>query len=1544
MLAFIFLPAVAWAVDNCQMMNCKSPTSDIDNLKKFWESTNGADWQIRDPAIGRAWDFTKDSSGNYLNQPCQRNSSQDPSGNPFLRPWVGIACTCTSTTTCQINTLILTTAASDGNIKSLTGTLPSELTQLTSLTQMNFQYGQLTGTLPSGLLAMPLVSIIQMQGNLFNGSIPSTPCTGTSGLIDLNLSGNRLTGNIPDALSTFTNLLVLSLSSNGLTGTIPDVLSSLSAAQALDLSGNALKGQIPAGICSLGRSNQSPISLSLAGNQLTGSIPAECATNSAISTLDFSQNFLDSTIPSALGRETTLRTVILSYNRLTGAIPASLMRVQSVYLSSNLLSGELPSPPCSNETFNMYLDGNKFSGAIPSFAACTKLSIFQLDGMMLTGNLPNHILPLTLTVLNVTNTRISGPIPEKYLSGPGNLIRLVLTSNDLSGTLSPSLGNLSLLTYLDLSKNNFVGSIPAALARAGGISSPSSPCESFGMSVLDLSHNDLTGTVPTELSNWAWMSQMLLNNNRLENAGSFDFLTRSPLCVDSAGALSILDVSNNRFTGTLPDFIFQGGLEVFGASQNCFHGAIPVSICSATALKVLALTALNSGEDCRSPISFFGWEFSGFRAEETMVGTVPECLYSLPSINALLLTFLNLEGVVPEKISSSMETFALQGNRYTGSLSRALVTSPNLKSLVLSHNYISGSLEGFGAGRNYDLYPMNLLLDVNAISGIIPTSLFNFPDISILYGNVFTCEDGAESLPQHDKSATSYECGSSSVDQVVYVLGALTAIAFVTHLLLRNRLRFNKYTHEISLWIQVVDQRTEIDASIHAAHLIAYQSYLYGVVLFAIKISAYIFALGFTYIFLARQNYRTVEHVYSWAVSSAYLYGDVPSITCLTGWTGMMLFVCIFTVQESSRVKRENKHRTHRNVLLKSLNPDPSAEKHVIRTWSMTFICILRLSIFFTFIVGVVVAMNALYLYVDRVATSSVQTLFKLGFAGFKLTWTNVVTQRIYHASFLHFGVQEKVHNEFIFDMFHGKASVLLLASFMVQFLVPFAVTIFLSPACLKLAFDPDPPIKYSYSYIRSNFPGGSTQVIVHEETSAPFVYSTNCFDTILDIYVPLYGAMFMVSLVKSLLQFIYLLWSIAHKNDPTAEDTVWYRGILKVINYTLPMKNLYHNSRYRKKSFQPGKIWPSVDKVWVLQTLVHQMDRMLLLVTYGALCPPLGFLIVASMISDAYIEKLLMGRFMTREVTAIHAYWNREKIRFAQENPNSDLRESSESFAQSFGIRGSSVFSSIGSTNGIHDDETRSSGSITRSSSIHDSAREIQRLSSTSSISSSSSSIQRIGSQGSIDNVTKLTEPNVAPRSEVREGTVCAIGDAAEASTILGRHTSASNSQEQYGVIESDVQDAAEPWGALAALTEVDRQCGLLPATLLKLSCGSFVNAQALLFCFALYDIQNGGGRFLDVPWASITMFSIFLLLRLWMWTYHVFFKAKSEEWEEHAEVEGNKDAERGVEVELGCLDFTRNPMLDEVNSNERRSQSVPARSQTARGAAHAATRCVSK
>jgi Leucine-rich repeat (LRR) protein len=229
----------------------------------------------------------------------------------------------------------------------------------------------------------------------------------------IDLAYNQLSGSIPAALGSLTNLRILYLFDNQLSGGIPPELGSLTNLVHLYLDNNQLSGGIPAALGNLAKLKN----LYLSSNQLSGNIPAELGNLTDLTELHLANNQLSGSIPAGLGSLTNLRNLYLNNNQLSGSIPAELGNMTNLlglFLYNNQLSGNIPAE-LGNLTnlLGLYLFNNQLSGSIPAeLGALIKLKYLDLSGNQLSGSIPAEIGSLTeLRHLNLSHNHLRGNVP-----------------------------------------------------------------------------------------------------------------------------------------------------------------------------------------------------------------------------------------------------------------------------------------------------------------------------------------------------------------------------------------------------------------------------------------------------------------------------------------------------------------------------------------------------------------------------------------------------------------------------------------------------------------------------------------------------------------------------------------------------------------------------------------------------------------------------------------------------------------------------------------------------------------------------------------------------------------------------------------------------------------------------------------------------------------------------------------------------------------------------------------------------------------------------
>ena len=179
--------------------------------------------------------------------------------------------------------------------------------------------------------------------------------------------------------------------------------------------------------------------------------------------------------------------------------------------------------------WNAQIPIEEWEGVTVSSGRVTKLT---LRGKKLTGTMPPSLGNLTaLKSLVLEKNFLKGSIPPT-LGNLSCLSDLWLKNNKLTGRIPPELGNLTNLRNFTVINNQLTGSIPATLGKLANLQE------------LWLGNNLLSGEIPVTFGNLSNLRELWLRNNRL--TGSI------PEELSQLSNLQRLELGNNLFTDTLP--------------------------------------------------------------------------------------------------------------------------------------------------------------------------------------------------------------------------------------------------------------------------------------------------------------------------------------------------------------------------------------------------------------------------------------------------------------------------------------------------------------------------------------------------------------------------------------------------------------------------------------------------------------------------------------------------------------------------------------------------------------------------------------------------------------------------------------------------------------------------------------------------------------------------------------------------------------------------------------------------------------------------------
>ncbi|XP_059644279.1 probable LRR receptor-like serine/threonine-protein kinase At1g74360 [Cornus florida] len=569
----------------------------------------------------------------------------------------------------------------------IAGDMFGNFSSLTALTHLDLSRNTVDGAIPADLGQCQNLKYLNLSHNIIGGVLN---LTGLSSLEVLDLTVNRFSGTIQLSFPAICNRLILvNISANNFTGEIGDLFYECPELQYLDLSTNNFSGDVWLGF---GKLREYAIS----ENNFNGIIsPSIFSGNCSLKVLDLSGNSFVGEFPKEISNCKDLVILNLWGNNFTGKIPAeigSIWGLEGLYLGSNNFFREIPESLLGlSKLAFLDIGKNNFGGDIQEiFGKFRQVKFLVLHNNSYTGGL-------------YTSGILKLPIIE----------RLDLSLNNFSGSLPVEISEMMSLKFLILAYNNFSGNIPPEYGKL------------TGLQALDLSFNQLNGSIPPTFGNLSSLLWLMLANNALTG--------EIPLELGDCNSLLWLNLANNQLSGTIPPELTNIGLNAtptFQLNQKSDGIAAGSGECLVMRRWIPAdyppfsfVYTLLTRKSCRNL-----WDklLKGY-------GLFPVCapgstVRTFQISGYLQLSGNQLSGKLPLEIGK-MQKFSmlhLGENKFNGSLPPEISQMP-LVVLNISQNKFSGEIP-MAIGDVKCL--QNLDLSYNNFSGTFPTSLNNLNELS----------------------------------------------------------------------------------------------------------------------------------------------------------------------------------------------------------------------------------------------------------------------------------------------------------------------------------------------------------------------------------------------------------------------------------------------------------------------------------------------------------------------------------------------------------------------------------------------------------------------------------------------------------------------------------------------------------------------------------------------------------------------------------------------------------------------------------------------
>ncbi|PRP89798.1 putative LRR receptor-like serine/threonine-protein kinase [Planoprotostelium fungivorum] len=624
-------------------------------------------------------------------------------------------------------------------LNNVTGVFPEWIVNLTALTYVDLRDTYLWGKLPEDLGRLLNLTHFIVGDTLLDGLLYSRVPDSWGMLVQLekfDISGHSFDYINLTALGGMQRLETFTIFGNSFSGNFQDeagpYLPQLKSLKYIDI-----------------RFTVQPNSV----NQFYGEIP-DLSASTSLESFQIGYNSFVGTFPEWVTRMQNMSSIMIGPNLLSGQLPSSISNMKKLVTCDVVGSGfDGPLPdiwdqlPNISEMFlfsNRYClaifalfdsffsssDVNSFNGTIPeSLYRSHSLTYLQLTSNRFTGTISPSIGNLSLLQsFYVGFNQMEGTIPEQLFSCT-NLLSIQLAGNNFTGNISAGFQNLSQMRIIALGHNKFVGSLPDSFASMQNLTT------------MDFSYNGFTGSIPSSLSTLSKLQYLSLNDNQF--SGSMPVLSPSLINVQiqrnrlsgtlfwmlQLSSLQLIDISDNKFIGPASPISGKKYLTHCDFSRNRLAGRIPVAYTNIMPLTYLDL----SSNQISGPIEYSLGRLTLISylnlSNNHLSGSVEPRLAQLSTIQYLDLSMNRLDGSVPSGVLglAKLLELRLDNNFLTGPID-SISNAKSLNTLILSNNAFSGGLSNIFTLHNL----VNLNISFNQISGSIPDSIGQLSGLQVL--------------------------------------------------------------------------------------------------------------------------------------------------------------------------------------------------------------------------------------------------------------------------------------------------------------------------------------------------------------------------------------------------------------------------------------------------------------------------------------------------------------------------------------------------------------------------------------------------------------------------------------------------------------------------------------------------------------------------------------------------------------------------------------------------------------------------------------------